>query len=197
MLVADRGANGRYVSGVHGGGTGSSSVSPTRGSGAGGVAATPLVRVGQDETHPAIYATGTAGGPVSGRSMPDAGTGLGQTAPYDEVRPANGSLDQAPIVCDPVYGMPAQTQQEPAGALPSYVGREPAPVGLGAGSYALGDARDLGAPVDTPEHGLPGLLSGVYDYSARVHQLGDQAIVEGPVQAGGSYLEYQPAPYVG
>jgi hypothetical protein len=151
---------------------------------------------GERATAAAPAITGVAGGPVSGRSLPDAGTDVAGQAPYDEAAPASGSLDEV-VACDPVYGMPAHTQQESAGALPSYVGREPAPIGVAAGSYALADARDLGAPVDTPEHGLPGLVSGAYDYSARLHNLGDQALADQLPQSGHSYVDYNPAPYWG
>jgi hypothetical protein len=82
--------------------------------------------------------------------------------------------------------------------LPSWVGREPSPIGLADGSYALSDARDEGAPVDTPEHGLPGLRDGAYEWSTRLAALGEQGIVDGLVQAGGSYaLDYAPASVYG
>jgi len=143
---------------------------------------------------PAI--NGVAGGPVSGRSLPDPGASLAGQAPYDAQSPAAGAMDDV-LARDPVYGHPATTQQDGAGTLPPYIGRNPAPVGVAAGSYALNDARDLGAPTDTPERGLPGLVGGVYDYTARLHNAGDQAFGDRIVQDGRTYVDYQPAPWWG
>lgn len=152
---------------------------------------------GEQATAAAPGSTGTAGGPVSGRSLADAGT-LDRQAPYAQTGVAPDSAQHEDLAHPELYGAAGPALAARAGELPNWVGRDPSPLGLGDGSYALADARDEGAPVDTPAHGLPGLVAGAYEFSARLHRLGDQGIVDGMAQDGGSYaLDYQPAPYLG
>ena len=69
------------------------------------------------------------------------------------------------------------------------------PLGHGAGSYALGDARDLGAPEGTPAAALPALRDGGVPPTSRLRGLGRQAVLDPVEQGGGSWLDVQLDPY--
>ncbi len=128
---------------------------------------------------------------------PDGSMDAAGDAPYSVTGISDAPVDAALPAQSPIYQTPQAPVQLDDAQDMSYVSRLQPAIGFSGGAYALNTEVDAGAPRDAPDTALPGLRDGAYQFSQRLMTAGEQGVVDSLLRNGGSYLDVNPAPWLG